>query len=70
MKLHQLPATTTYTVEQALDKAKSEGLSDVLILGWDNETGEFVVRSSRMDRTNALWLAVKGQEWALGGFDD
>lgn len=69
MKLLQLPATTTYTVEQALDKAKSENLSDVLILGWDSETEELVVRSSRMDRANALWLAMKGQEWVLGVLD-
>lgn len=69
MKLHCLPATTTYTVDQALDKAKQDELQDVLILGWGND-GDFVALSSRMERQDALWLAKKGEQWALGDFDD
>lgn len=56
--IHQFPATTTNTVEQALASAVSfqDRLTDVLIVGYD-DAGDLYVRSSRMSRQDALWLA-------------
>jgi len=65
-----LPASTTFTPRQALLSAmefvEGENLQDVLIAGYDSD-GELVIRSSRMDRKDALWLAEKIREWALTG---
>lgn len=62
------PATTTLTPEQALHSAlkfaKEYGLQDALIVGYD-EDGELFVRSSRMDRKDALWLAEQLRLYAL-----
>lgn len=68
--IHQLPPTTTMTPEQALASVvkEQELVSDVLIIGyWDD--GEFFVRSSRMDRKDALWLAENLKNWARNGAD-
>jgi len=61
-----LPASTTYTPEQALQSALNESLTDVLIIGYDND-GELVIRSSKMSRMDALWMTEKAKEWALRG---
>lgn len=60
----RFPATTTMTVEQALASAEAANLRDVLICGYD-EDGDFIVRSSRMDRKDALWLAEMMKRHAL-----
>lgn len=59
-----LPATTTFTADQALDSAKSLNLVDVMIIGYDTD-GDFVLRSSRMDRKDALWLSELAKMWAM-----
>jgi hypothetical protein len=61
-----LPASTSFTPEQALQSALNESLTDVLIIGYDNE-GELVIRSSKMSRMDALWMTEKAKQWALGG---
>lgn len=65
-----LPATTTFTPKQALlsamDFVDNDNLQDVLIVGYDGD-GELVVRSSRMDRKDALWLAELLRNWAIDG---
>ena len=43
------------TVEQALSSALQLDLSDVLIIGYGDD-GKLKIRSSKMDRKNALWL--------------
>jgi hypothetical protein len=58
-----LPATTTFTVEQALASAGQLNLSDVMVIGY--EDSELVVRSSRMDRKDALWLLEVARLWVL-----
>ena len=67
-KILNFPPTTTARPEQALAGALSfaqEGmLQDVLIVGYDAE-GELYVRSSRMDRKDALWLAEQLRKYAL-----
>lgn len=50
-----LPATTTFNVEQALASAMQMNLTDCVIIGYDPD-GDLVVRSSRMNRAEALWL--------------
>lgn len=54
------------TVEQALESVMRIKLHDVLILGYDDE-GRFKVRSSKMTRAEALYLAELGKQHALGG---
>lgn len=54
-KVRWLPATTTFTVEQALKSAVDLGLKSVVIIGWDAD-GEFALRSSRTSREDANWL--------------
>jgi hypothetical protein len=59
------PAHTGMSVPMALESAKLADLQDVLIVGYDQE-GNLIVRSSAMSRRDALWLAVKAQQHALG----
>ena len=54
--VHQLPATTTMTVDMALDSAKARNLESVLIVGFSAGGEQVVVRSSRMSRADALYL--------------
>lgn len=61
-----MPASFTFTPEQALDSAKAADLEEVLVIGHDNR-GEFFVRSSRMTCRDALWLAEKLRAYALSG---
>lgn len=65
-----LPATTTFTPRQALlsvmEFSDNDNLQDVLIVGYDGN-GELLVRSSRMDRKDALWLSEMLRDWALTG---
>ena len=65
-----LPATTTFTTRQALlsamEFADNDNLQDVLIVGYDGD-GALIVRSSRMDRKDALWLSEMLRDWALRG---
>lgn len=66
---HLFTGSTSLTVEQALDDARSRHsvypLSDVLIVGWDDD-GEFYAISSTMTRQQALWLADKACDHARG----
>lgn len=62
------PATTTMTPTQALlsalEFANNDNMQDVLIVGYDGD-GQLLVRSSRMDRKDALWLAEQLRDYAL-----
>lgn len=62
----RLPASTTFTPEQALNSALDDGLTDVLIAGYD-DNGDLVVRSSRLTCAEALFLATKMARWAESG---
>ncbi len=65
-KVLLLPASTTFTVNRALDSAKQADLKEVLIIGTD-EQDFLYVRSSRMTCKEALWLAEKLRNYALSG---
>lgn len=62
------PPTTTMTPRQALlsalEMAENDDLQDVLVVGYDGD-GDLVIRSSRMDRKDALWLAEMLRRYAL-----
>lgn len=62
------PASTSMTPMQALlsalEFANNDNMQDVLIIGYDGE-GQLLVRSSRMDRKDALWLAEQLRDYAL-----
>lgn len=64
--LLRLPASTTFTPEQALKSALQDGLTEVLICGY-HESGELCVRSSRMTCSDAYFLAQKAAHWAFTG---
>lgn len=63
------PATDTMTPRQALLSAlafaENDDLQDVLIVGYDGD-GALLVRSSRMSRKDALWMAEQARRYALG----
>lgn len=67
-KVHELPATVTFTPELAiksmLNFCENDDITDVLCIGYDAE-GSLIVRSSKMDRKDALWLAEQLRLWAL-----
>lgn len=62
------PPTTTMTPRQALlsalEFAENDRLQDVLVVGYDDD-GDLVIRSSRMDRKDALWLSEMLRRYAL-----
>lgn len=64
------PASTTMTPRQALLSAlefvDNDNLQDVLVIGYDGD-GALLVRSSRMDRKDALWLSEQLRRYALDG---
>jgi hypothetical protein len=62
-KVLPFPASTTLTPYQALDSARQLAPTDVCVVGYDVD-GDFFVRSSRMDRMDALWLAELLREYA------
>ena len=68
-KIIALPASVNYTPEQALlsalDLARDDNLTDVLIIGYDAD-GMLVVRSSKMTRAEGLFMLEKAKPWTLG----
>ncbi len=59
------PAHSRLTVQQALGTVADLTLTDVLVIGY-NEEGSLIVRSSEMTREAALWLLEKAKLHALG----
>lgn len=57
--------STNMTPEQALESAMRLNLTEVVVLGYDDE-GKFKVRSSKMTRAEALFLIELGKKHALG----
>lgn len=66
--VHKLPASAHLTVQQALDLAQRDfsGARDVLML-FCNADGELCIRSSHMNRMEALWLLEKAKAHTLDG---
>jgi hypothetical protein len=62
----RLPASTSFTAEQALQSALSDDLTDVLVIGYDAD-GCLVIRSSRMTCAEAAFLANNAFNWAQNG---
>jgi hypothetical protein len=63
-KVVSLPATTTFTAEMALKSALDLELTDVLVIGYDKD-GDLLIRSSRLLRSDALWLVEKARAWVV-----
>jgi len=65
-----LPASVNFNPEQALLSAlefcRKDNLQDVLVLGYDAD-GDLIVRSSRMTRAEAVFMAEKAKNWAMYG---
>ena len=56
--------TVAQALHSALAFAERDALSDVLIVGYD-KAGELFIRSSRMNRKDALWLAEQLRQYSL-----
>lgn len=65
-KIVELPASVNYTAEQALASALKAGLTDVIVLGYD-EDGDLFVRSSKMTRAEGLFMVKKAEQWCMVG---
>lgn len=65
-KVIALPASINYTAEQALHSALKADLTDVMIIGYD-EDGELFVRSSKLTRAEGLFMVEKAREWSMHG---
>ena len=65
-KVIELPASVNYTAAQALHSALKANLTDVLVLGYD-EDGDLFVRSSKMTRAEGLFMAEKAKQWTMFG---
>lgn len=57
-----LPPNTNWTVEQCLAYCLTEQskYADVIVLGVDNETGNTILRSSRISRAEAVFILMDG----------
>ena len=65
-KVMRLPASTNYNAEQALHSALQADLTDVMIIGYDQD-GNLFIRSSRMTRAEGLYMTEKAREWSMYG---
>lgn len=65
-KVVTLPASTSFTPEQALESMKSLEPADVLCIGYDKD-GCTIIRSSKMTRAEALFLLKKAEQWVMDG---
>lgn len=69
-KVIALPASVNSTPEQALlsalDFCRDQGLTDVLVIGYD-EDGDLYVRSSKLSRAEGLFMTKKAEEWCMNG---
>ena len=67
--ISEMPASCTFTPKQALLSAlgfaENDNLKEVIIVGYDSD-GDLIVRSSRMNRQDALWLTEMLKQHVLG----
>lgn len=67
-KVIELGAHENMTVTECLDLCRREagGYQDVMVLAYGPD-GDLVVRSSAMDRKDALWMLTAAVQHATGG---
>lgn len=65
-KIVELPASVNYTPEQALASALKADLTDVIVLGYDQD-GDLFVRSSKMTRAEGLFMVKRAEHWCMVG---
>jgi len=69
-KIISLPASVNYTPEQALksalDMCEDGGLTDVMIIAYDFD-GDLFIRSSKMNRSDGLFMVEKARDWCMNG---
>jgi hypothetical protein len=68
-KVIDLPASTNYSPEQALNSALKADLTDVMVIGYDQD-GDLFVRSSRMTRAEGLFMVKRAEDWTMNGGRD
>lgn len=56
---------TRMTVNEALEYVRREGLTDVMIIGYDHD-GDLMIRSSRMSRETANWMIDRAKLHVMG----
>jgi hypothetical protein len=67
-KVIELGGHMRMTVEEALKSCLRADLQEVMIMGYDAD-GDLIIASSAMSRKDALWLAEKARQSALGDDD-
>ena len=60
------PASANFTPEQALASAGQFDLREVMVIAYDKD-GELVIRSSKMNLKEALWLIKMAVLYTLDG---
>lgn len=66
MSVVELGAHGNMTPEQALASASREKWENVVIVGFQADNGDLVVRSSHMPREFALWIIEHAKLHAMG----
>ena len=59
-----LPSSKSVDPDVILEKAKGWGLSEVLIIGWD-ENGEFTLGGSHTKASDIAWLLDNAKHWLM-----
>ena len=55
----EFPGPGFRTVESTLETSKELGMTEIVILGYDKD-GDFVLKTSSMQRKDTLWLLQVG----------
>ncbi|MCK5600723.1 hypothetical protein KAR91_02570 [Candidatus Pacearchaeota archaeon] len=69
---HLVTGSTTLTPEMALDDAKNFDLTDVIIVGYQEEGDDahLVVRTSHITRAEAIYLLLKAIDHCKGDLNE
>ena len=69
---HLVTGSTNLTIDMALDDAKNFDLTDVIIVGYqeDEDGASLVVRSSHMTRAEAVYLLIKAIDHCKGDLEN
>ena len=60
----EFPGPGFRTVESTLETSKELGMTEIVILGYDKD-GDFVLKTSSMQRKDTLWLLQLGINYTM-----
>ena len=59
-----LPVESEQTPEEVLRETLEIGVKNIVCIGFDAD-GDWFLRTSKMSRQDALWVAEKLRDWAI-----